>query len=60
MFTGIFTGDMETMTSGIEDIFNGFFGKIKNGFQVFVDIVEGIIKGLRMQFAEHSVVRLME
>lgn len=45
-FAGIFTGDIETLCSGINDIFEGMFNGLKAGFKVLGDSLGAILKGI--------------
>ncbi len=45
-FAGIFTGDIETLCSGINDIFEGMFNGLKAGFKALGDSLGAILKGI--------------
>ena len=45
-FAGIFTGDIETLCSAINDIFEGMFNGLKAGFKALGDSLGAILKGI--------------
>lgn len=45
-FAGIFTGDIETLCSGINDIFEGMFNGLKAGLKALGDSLGAILKGI--------------